>query len=928
MRSFTVRCRILLLVATSFTVVGQVTNGQTDSGSPSAAETLQELQSDLSADSGREKRWSEFLQFAELKPALESQRPTDEVLNAAISALQSVQHAPSPLRLQQLTEELAQFSEKPEDTTGILARLREFRQHLTTLGERGKGWQQVLPVDQLEGLVTAEDKSSSSWRDQFAAARDIVQAEARVQDRARFEQLRRALLNALASRDHRLFDGMAQRIRAAKHEYRAATQAQLDNARRRLDGSMASLDAFLSRGSRENADRWKKFLQWDELREIRDPTASPRLSKLARVFQKFQSGEDGLQLPVFRQVTTDLERYLEYLNSYDSQPNRLATAKSELEAAQADLDRFLQTAPKPREEAWKEFLSWDALQRLLQQDSRDVRAYAQVLRQYESGSSGLELSPFRRVATHLAKYTELIALQQRAPAIDQFDARVEQLARALQGQVQQSTVAQLASLQENLNWLEMTDRLPDVRQQLKDRFGEPNFGVRVSSELVGRALSNTASRITPVGLCFCGSWVSGSSRSNVAYQAHLLPSAHSAMVEIQVAGTSFSQTVARQRRVSVYAHGHTLLTATKQLIWDGRLIDDTPACADASTRQQICGASVDRLVGQRLIGRFALRKANRLRPCAEQVSDCQARTQLAEQMDRQAVDMLRKANQRLQDLEGTLREQRLYPDTLHVSSSTEAMFLQAKLLCSGMLAATGPPPAVPEASDVLVQVHESVVNNLMADRIRGVKVDNETIVDRMKQMGLSVPPELAGAAAGNRDSSPSDGAAIPLNPPANQPAPTGQDAQGNEDEPWSMQFDRTQPIAVEFRNGTINITVRGFNFTRGDQQINETIELTATYQFVFSPQRGLRVRRTGEVDIRFVGAGDRLTTRQITYKTFLARKMNALFRQEMSLDDLPAGELRDRVKSIPPRLVYAREGWLSLGVNVSDEILKDLGIGT
>jgi hypothetical protein len=133
---------------------------------------------------------------------------------------------------------------------------------------------------------------------------------------------------------------------------------------------------------------------------------------------------------------------------------------------------------------------------------------------------------------------------------------------------------------------------------------------------------------------------------------------------------------------------------------------------------------------------------------------------------------------------------------------------------------------------------------------------------------------------------------------------------------------------VEFRDGAIKITVRGFNFTRGDQKIDETIEIAAEYRFIFSGQRGLRVQRMRDVDIHFVGAGERLTTRQITYKTFLARRVSALFRQELSLDDLPANDIRDRIKDVPTRLVYAREGWLSLGIDVQDEMLKEMGIGT
>ncbi len=927
MRSNYLPCRLAFYIM--FLSIGwQVTAaGQPNDNALDAVSALERLQSDLSVQSGREPRWCEFLNVVELKRALESSQPSAELLNETIGKLQSVQHAPSRVQLQQLLDGLSRFSESPQDTDAISQRLRDFRQHLSTLGGRGAGWQQVLPLEELDRIVAAEDKTTPVWRSDLVTAMEIVEAEAHVQNRDSFEQLRRALLNVRSRDDEPLTDSLAQAVRAAKQQYQPASLEQVEAARRRLENSMVALDAFLSRGSRDNAERWKKFLSWTELQAIRDPAASPRLSRLARVFQKLQSGENGLQLPVFRQVTTDLERYLELLNSYDSQSSRLAAARQELVDAAQQLNQFLQTAPEKRVQAWKKFLGWDAMQQLLQDDSRDVRAFGQVLRKYESDAPGLELWQYRRVALRLAKYMELIALQQRAPAVDQFDARLEMLARALQGQANGPSVANLAPLVEHLNWLETTGRLPELRQQLQAKFAQPNFGLRISSQLVERALSNTASRITPVGMCFYGAWVTGTSKSNVGYTARLLPSADTAIVEIRVVGSSLSNTVARQRKVSVYAQGNTALWATKQLMYDGRQIDAAPACAQASTQQQICGAHVDRLVGQRLIGRFALKRANRLRPCAEQCSDCQARRMLSGQMDEQAVDMLRTANQRLRDLEQQLRDQRLYPDSLHVNSTPQAMLVQARLLSAGLLSAPGLPPAVPEPSDVLVQIHESLVNNVLADRMRGVKIDSQSIVDRMQEMGLAVPPELKGSAKTGENGKLTDDANIKLNAPANQQNPGGADEQGD-DEPWSMQFDRTQPVAVAFRDGAIRITVRGFNFTRGDQQIDDTIEMTATYRFVYSPLNGLRVRRVGDVDIKFVGAGERLSTRQITYKTFLARRVGALFRQELSLDDLPPSEMRDRAKSIPPRLVYARGGWLSLGANVKDELLKELGIGT
>ena len=778
----------------------------------------------------------------------------------------------------QLRKALYSFSKDTENAEGAAKALRQLEKHVANLGRRGAGWKTVLPIESLDKAISADDKTSPLWRGDFFTALEFIEAEARVSDRGRFDELRPALTDKKAQIADPFTDTLAQSVRQAKSRYRPATEQQLEQARQRLRNSMIRLDSFLSRGSRANAEKWKKFLNWEDLQAIRDPSSAPRLSKLAKVFGKLQSGENGLNLPVFRQVSTDLERYLEFLNSYDSRSQRLADAKQELQDALDQLGGFLKSGPAHRDTAWRKYLRWEELSRLINDDSRDVRAMASVLRQYESDQAGLEYQQFRRVSRRLAKYTELIALQQRAPAVDQFDARLEKLARDLNTHFQEATTSSLAALTEHLEWLETVDQLPDLRQRLMARFAAPNLGVRVSSDLVRRALSNSSSQVTPVGMCFFGAWVSGSSRSNVNYQARLVPSNDRVVMEIEVVGASRSNTVGRQRRVSVYTQGDTSLHATKQLVWDGNRITTTPASASASTQQQFCGVHVDRLIGTRLIGRFARRRTFKLQPCAEQVADSQARSMLSKQMDTQTIDMLATANQRLAELEGRLRTRKLYPDALHVNSTTQAMFINAKLLSSRALAAPSTPPAVPGSSDVLVQVHESLINNMLAERVRGVRIDSDTIAIRMKEMGLPVPPELTGKKKATTITEP-----VKLNAPANVESDTirlndntqtngVQDKSSDDDEsdePWSMQFDRTQPVAIEFRDGKIKVTVRGFNFTRGDQTIDETIELTATYRFVFSQRHGLHVKREGEVAINFVGAAERLSTRQITYKTFL-----------------------------------------------------------
>ena len=60
----------------------------------------------------------------------------------------------------------------------------------------------------------------------------------------------------------------------------------------------------------------------------------------------------------------------------------------------------------------------------------------------------------------------------------------------------------------------------------------------------------------------------------------------------------------------------------------------------------------------------------------------------------------------------------------------------------------------------------------------------------------------------------------------------------------------------------------------------------------------------------------RLSTKQITYKTFIKRKTGSLFADDFTVDNLPDGELADRLREVVLTEIDASKGWITASMNL------------
>jgi hypothetical protein len=370
------------------------------------------------------------------------------------------------------------------------------------------------------------------------------------------------------------------------------------------------------------------------------------------------------------------------------------------------------------------------------------------------------------------------------------------------------------------------------------------------------------------------------------------------MIELMVNATTIANNVAQKRRVYAFAQSETGTVGRKRLTLTEAGLFADPACATAATLQHYRGAYVDRRIGRRLIARGARRRAAESRLRAQCVASNDASQTLVSRMEQQARELLTRANARLEELKGRLRAEKLYPESMNIQSTASHILLSAVSRDSSSFAATSPPPISPAAGDLAVRLHQSAVNNLLTQRLGGIKIDNDYVVAKLEEFKLEVPAELR---------------PTPKNADPNSGPGAGEQ---DDDEKWSLTFDPDLPASVTFDDNLVKISVRGRKFTRGAREVKDRIEISADYRLLRTTDGNFVAERTGDLEVRFVDVKRKLSPTQLSYKVFLERKFSALFKDRITSYEFLDRPGMERLNDLCLNQIGSARGWLATSLSL------------
>ena len=793
-------------------------------------------------------------------------------------------------------------------------------------GPRYGSWSDGLGLDDIESLAESpEDATRVEVQKQLSR----IITECNRQNRSDYVRLRRALQAWQVADRFPVDEPLAAEARRRKLAFPGVDQNRLINNRTRLQQATSRLGSFLDT-SEEYGANWKKFLEWEKLETALNGSGTPLVRPLLSVYNQFSSGEPGLKVRQFSEARQALDDYLQLLQLNERRPERLTESRRELLDTMRTLDNWLQLAPEKREKLWREFLDLDALAEQMEDSVPDGRKLTRILKKFEAEEDGLDHRKFVAVHDRLEKYLELLSVSQGSNASDIYTQRVEKIAQLIEQHILDPTNDTAANLVRELRWLESTGLMPGLAAKIKSLNARPNFFASLSGDLITRALQDRITDTQGINRMFEGSHVTGSASTVANVSAQLIPSNNGVLLDILLNGSTVANSVAQKRKVFVRTQGTTYINGGTRLYLGLDGVRATPASVSASTNQQVCNICINRrcTCGNRLIRRIAGRKAEQSRPKAEYMQTDEAEQTIRDRINRQTQEMVGQANSRMQTALAKLNIPRKFMPEVSVRSTDRKVLSQGRLTIGSFLAAVSDPPDVGSESDVTMQLHQSAINNVLAELLGGGKLDNKLIVKLLKENNLPVPEELQpDSGAGDSD----------------EDADEEADGEDDDDESdyWSITFDELQPATVTFSEGKLRISIRGRKFEQGAREVNEPIEISANYRLRKNSLRQLEAKRIGDLDVVFVRKSTgRLSTKQLAYKTAIKKRMELLFRRKLSIDDLPTpapgsamgsnpqvAQLLEQLRVVAIDEIEATRGWLALAVDLSNIDLKSqLGI--
>jgi hypothetical protein len=678
--------------------------------------------------------------------------------------------------------------------------------------------------------------------------------------------------------------------------------AASESAADRLRDSLGQLQQWLGEGA--NADRWRRFLRTEQLEtELRGAANADRRA-LSAILGAYRSGVPGLSAAPFQRVQETLRdwsnelavpmalRWAGAARAAAQAPlptgqSEVRDARSHLEQASRSLDRFLSGAPPDQEARWKSYLAWQQLEDYLREGGDEPNRQLQTtFVQLFSGHPGLELPPFVAVRRALQRYLYLRALQGNPQASRQISGQLESLASALEAYNDQPSALAVHEIARQVDWLRRLGQVPALAAEIRGAYRRPNLHVRVSEALVSRAVTDAVNERTPVDEMILGTRVRGTGDTVGRVSANLLPGSDRSHIELVLTGTTFANTIGTQGPVRIYSRSTTSIAARKRLTLTGgesagpALRGSDPAQVSCQTSSQILDIVPRPGLGARLVERVAWRRAGEQLPLVQQIAARRAERRVAQMMERRVQATLQQFGQRLaDDLERPLRRRGLLPESLGFRSTDQELLIDARLCNPAQLAAVQSPPAF-SGADLIVQLHESFVNNVAEQGLAGLTLTDARVAELVRELTGSVPEEL----------------------------------ELSEDKsPWSMSFDWSQPFTATFRDRQLTLAVRGRQFTSGENTLIKTMQIAARYDMSVADS-GIQLVRDGDIEVTFPGRSSRrLNSSDLFFKTLMQKKFAGLFRPRIVGEGIALTGRWSRLGTLRLVRFLSREGWLSLG---------------
>ncbi len=541
---------------------------------------------------------------------------------------------------------------------------------------------------------------------------------------------------------------------------------------------------------------------------------------------------------------------------------KLEPAKAEVQKAIDQLEKFI-VIDSENGKRWSDFLRLTEIKEQLNARTPSFIKLLELEMNMRQNYAGLELPQYTKLRESLLRMAYAARFHNQEEKFIKF--MTEAVDHVLEetrtkGSIDSSISNHLVTLTNNMYHANLASQ---QLKQIQGMYAMKNLKVIVDESFVQRLAAKPVARPQNVNECILGTRVTGTAFMNGNVSFNLLPMQNGIGFQLDLNACMTSQSKGYNRGIVFNTVSSSPVLATKQVFVSESGVSSPPA--SISTQLQTSIQSIEHR--SRLVRRIAGKKAAEQKPQADAVAEGRLQDRVCQEFTEQVDSQVAQAQPRLVEMRNKtfpeLSRLGISKPQVDLSSTDISILADSTIVEPFQLAAPSDCP-LPRPANVsaIGQIHESSLCSTLTKILGGRTVRNYALGDYIKQVTGKVPDDLK------------------------------EEIEGEE---WSITFNPSQPVRIEFEDNNIAITVRIVRMTRGKQVQDDAVSITAKYLPKIEDSR-ITLTRQGDVEV----VSDKNTSgaKATTLRSFLRNKFDKTFKQSIVTEPITLAKLQSRYPQI------------------------------
>ncbi|MFK7779293.1 MAG: hypothetical protein QM501_14400 [Gimesia sp.] len=434
---------------------------------------------------------------------------------------------------------------------------------------------------------------------------------------------------------------------------------------------------------------------------------------------------------------------------------------------------------------------------------------------------------------------------------------------------------------------ELEGGLAPLTAALRNGYFNYNLRVMVAEDFINRLINDSTSESGPVLDCILGAYVTGNQETTTEIGVDFKPSDSTLRFDLTLSGVTNSSTSGTTSQATIYTEGHHQFWGGKEINFNGDVFSTQPAWVQVDANNTTVGAStkLDRIPLLSKLGRkMAYRRTEQLRGETEAIAAQRVRDRVRPRFNEEVDDRITRANEMVDgEFNKRLKDNGLFPSARSFASTDSHLYIRTRLMDTGELAANSPPLTISAKDSVVIQLHESVLNNSLSRMgLEGRKISDQDLITEFENALFDVLDRK-----------------VKLERPPVDP----------DKGPNILAFDKTDPIRVEISDNSLKLILRC-----GFEQKGETAVPTQiiTVPLKFNVTEGKIKITRGKIKSSAVVKPKRIAS-QIARAGVVRKKMEKAFPHRVENAEVKA-KLENRNVYLHITGIDANDGWLTITI--------------